>query len=223
MKTVRVVGLHRLCQWGSWYGCVEGRWGLWIQGEGRLGRWLSKHHEVRFCIYFNFLVIVIANKNFLGSMCFRFFFQRLSSRHLKNRERWLAPRSSDRKILVPCSPALPKYTSLFFQILAKFTVTTVLVSTGVSLVLPEVDLFLRSASFFFVRFRSSFVARENFVFFNSMSRFSLTILIMWSVGFSFSSPFTTSIFCFSLLSSVSCFAFNFLISSAFILNCCFEQ
>ena len=53
-----------------------------------------------------------------------------------------------------------------------------------------------------------------------MSRFSLTILIKWSVGFSFSSPFTTSIFCFSFLSSVSCFAFNFLISSACILNCC---
>ena len=94
-------------------------------------------------------------------------------------------------------------------------------STGVSLVLPEVDpLCLRSASFFFVRFRNSFVARENSVFFNSMSRFSLTILIKWSVGFSFTSPFTTSIFCFSFLSSVSCFAFNFLIYSACILNCC---
>ena len=153
-------------------------------------------------------------------MCFEFFLLRLSSRHLKNRERWLAPRSCDRKILVPRSPALPEYTSLFFQILAKFTVTTVLVSTGVLLVLLEVDLFLRLASFFFVRFRNSFVARENSVFFNSMSRFSLTILIKWSVGFSFSSPLTTSIFCFSILSSVFCFACNFLISSACILNCC---
>ena len=76
--------------------------------------------------------------------------------------------------------------------------------------LPEVDLFLRSASFFFVCFRIFFVARENSVFFNLMSRFSLTVSIKCSVGFSFSSPFTTSIFCFSFLSSVSCVAFNFL-------------
>ena len=77
MKTVLVVGPHRLCQWWSWYGCVKGRWGLWIQGkgEGRLGRWLGKHHEVRFCIYFNFLVIVIANENFqvLGPSALNFF------------------------------------------------------------------------------------------------------------------------------------------------------
>ena len=77
MKTVQVVGPHRLCQWWSWYGCVKGRWGLLIQGkgEGRLGRWLGKHHEVRFCIYFNFLVIVIANENFqvLGPRALDFF------------------------------------------------------------------------------------------------------------------------------------------------------
>ena len=161
---------------GSWCGSPEGlhgrshencssRWTtsiesvrvlVWVcRGEMRVvdpreGRWLGEHHEVRFCIYFNFLVIVIAYEHFqvLGPRALFFFLLRLSSRHLKNRERWLAPKASDRKILVPRSPALPEYTSLFFQILAKFTVTTVLMSTGVSLVLPEVVFFFGRPRFY---------------------------------------------------------------------------
>ena len=191
---------------------------MWIRGkwEGRLGRWLGKHHDVRFCIYINFLVIAIASENFqvLGP-CAWDFFAASQFAAFEKQGALTGTKVLRQEDFVALSPAMPEYTSLFFQILAKFTLTTDLVSTGVLRVLPEVDLFLRPASFFFVRFRNSFVVRENSVFFNSMSRFSLMILIKWSVGFSFSSPFTTSIFCFSFLSSVSCFAFNFLISSDF--------
>ena len=85
--------------------------------------------------------------------------------------------------------------------------------------LPEVEFCLRVFSSLFVRFRNSFVSRENSVFLRSMSSFSFTVFRKCSVGFSFSSPCTIIVFCLSLLSSLSCLAFILLISSACILIC----